>query len=106
VGVRARAKKSHFLHFSVFVACSKAIGAAPPPKNIGQVIYEYIDHKNGTIFLTNNLLIANSLDQQPNSKNTVDKLNESKLSGLVNFFCWFCHWYAGGAAAVASFSSN
>jgi hypothetical protein len=35
------------------------------------------------------------------TSNTVDKLNKSKSSGLVNVPRWCCHWYAGGAAAVA-----
>jgi hypothetical protein len=38
---------------------------------------------------------------------TVDKLNKSKLSGLVNIFLrWCCHWYTGGGADVASFFGN
>ncbi len=71
---------------------------SPPPKNIGQVIYEYVDRKNSTIFFKLPTCYSlNSLNQQPTSKNTVDKLNKSKSSGLVNIFTlvlplvrWWC----------------
>jgi hypothetical protein len=39
----------------------------------------------------------------PRDGNTVGKLNKSKLSRHVNVLRFVCHWYAGGAAAVANF---
>ncbi len=39
----------------------------------------------------------------PRGRNTVGKLNKSKLSGHVNVLRLVRHWYAGGAAAVANF---
>jgi hypothetical protein len=44
-------------------------------------------------FYANNLLIAKT-------SNTVDKLNKSKLSGLVNVFTMVLSLVGGGAAAT------
>jgi hypothetical protein len=52
------------------------------------------------------LLIAKFHQPTSHTSNTIDKLNKSKLSGLVNVLHWFCHWYAGGGAAVTSFFGN
>jgi streptolysin S family bacteriocin protoxin len=53
--------------------------------------------QKGTIVLANNLLIAKFPQPSSHTSNTVDKLNKSKLSGLVNVFtlvlplvCWWC----------------
>jgi len=53
--------------------------------------------KKYCIFYANNLLIAKFTRPTSHTSNTVDKLNNSKLSGLVNFFtmvrqlvCWWC----------------
>jgi hypothetical protein len=39
----------------------------------------------------------------PRVGNTVGKLNESKSFVNVNVLRLVCHWYAGGATAVANF---
>jgi hypothetical protein len=39
----------------------------------------------------------------PRGGKTVGKLNKSKSSGHVYILRLVCHWYAGGAAAVANF---
>ena len=59
----------------------------PPPKNVRQLISEYVDCKKGTFFFqANKLLIAKFPRPSSHTSNTVDKLNKFKLPGLVNVF--------------------
>jgi hypothetical protein len=69
----------------------------PPPKNVRRLISKYVDHKKGTFFQANKLLIAKFPRPSSHTSNTVDKLNKSKSSGLVNVFTlvlplvyWWC----------------
>jgi hypothetical protein len=59
---------------------------SPPPKNVERDISEYVDREKDTFFLANYLLIAKFPRPSSHISNTVDKLNKSKLSGLVNVF--------------------
>ncbi len=49
------------------------------------------------------VVCADTVVHTPRGGNTVGKLNKSKSSGHVNVLRLVCHWYSGGAAAVANF---
>jgi hypothetical protein len=73
-----------------------AMAMAPPPKNVERDISEYVDCKKGTFFLASYLLTAKFPRPSSHTSNTVDKLNKSKLSGLVNVFTLvllLVHWW-------------
>jgi hypothetical protein len=87
--------------FSSIFACrthhDSSILPPPPPKNVRRLISEYVDRKKDNIFQANKLLIAKFPRPSSYTSNTVDKLNNSKLSGLVNVFTlvlplvrWWC----------------
>ncbi len=53
--------------------------------------------------IVDTVLHTDTVVHTPRGGNTVGKLNKSKSSGHVKVLRLVCHWYAGGAAAVANF---
>jgi hypothetical protein len=92
-------EKPYEKRYLPIVPTNHIVPPPPPPKNVECVISEYVDCKKGTIFLANNLLIAKFPRPSSHTSNTVDKLNKSKSSGLVNVFIlvlplvkwWWCY---------------
>jgi hypothetical protein len=53
--------------------------------------------------IVDTVLRTDTVVHTPRGVNTVGKLNKSKSSRRVNVLRLVCHWYAGGAVAVANF---